>query len=185
MVIWKGVQDWNAFGFFGKGGSGKTTVSFDFALRLLRAGIVDLKVFDDRFLFMDGLVRRDEESKWGSDRLDKRAEFEQEAKLRNKQLDDFLPEIGKDYVIVNNATIWFLCAQDALSYYRKSLSFEEFLNLLASSDPCHEPKNLTEIDLMHSFRQNWNYEQVWLPKPLDILEAVAEAAYETHQQNSP
>lgn len=177
MVIWKESLAWDAFGFFGGGLSGKSTVSFDFALRLLRQGILDIKVFDDRF-FLDGnTVERDPEYTWGEDRTGKRTDFEQEAKSRNKQLEDFLPAIGEKYAL-GNVTIWFLSPSDGLEYRRNDLGFNDFLEFLATKDPYHFLKNPTVNDLIPAFKKEWKYELFWLPKPISVhsLEKLAELA---------
>jgi hypothetical protein len=177
MVIWQKSLAWDAFGFFGGGLSGKSTVSFDFALRLLRDGILDIKVFDDRF-FLDGnTVERDPKYDWGEDRTRKRAEFQQEAKSRNKQLEDFLPAIGEKYAL-GNVTIWFLCPSDDLEYRANPLGFDDFLEFLITKDPFHFLKNPTMDDLLPHFKKEWKYEVFWLPKPVSVhvLEKLAELA---------
>jgi hypothetical protein len=172
MVIWKGEAAWSAFGFFGQGGSGKTTLSFDFSLRLLRDGFLDLKVFDDRLLLDTNTVRRDGESTWGRpDGLGKRTEFEREANSRNMQLDDFLPDVGEEYVL-GDVTIWFLTPTDRPELHRKPLGLSEFLEWLVDKDPFHDLKKPTADDLSPSFRQNWRYELVWVPNLVTILEEL-------------
>lgn len=183
MVIWKQSLAWDAFGFFGGGLSGKSTVSFDFALRLLRDGILDIKVFDDRF-FLDGnTVERDPKyPPYGEDRTGKRTEFEQEAKSRNMQLEDFLPAIGEKYEL-GNVTIWFLSPSDDLEYRRNALGFDDFLEFLAPKDPFHFLKSPTVDDLIPHFKMGWKYELFELRKPISVhvLEKLAELArYQTN-----
>lgn len=177
MVIWKRAAAWSAFGFFGQGGNGKTTLSFDFSLRLLRDAFLDLKVFDDRLLLDSNTVRRDDESTWGRpDGLGKRTEFEREAKSRNMRLDDFLPDVEKRYVL-GDVTIWFLSHTDRPELHREPVSLNVFLEWLAHKDPFHDLKNPTADDLSPSFRQNWRYELVWIPNLPTVLEETTKAAY--------
>jgi hypothetical protein len=123
-VIWKRASAWDAFGFFGGGGSGRTTLSFDFALRLLRDQTLDLGIFDDRFILDSNTIQRDGDNTWGrEDGLGKRREFEEEANSQNKQLNDFLPAKGDQYLL-GHVTIWFLDHRDGLEYYRESLGFK-------------------------------------------------------------
>jgi hypothetical protein len=178
MVIWRHLHFWNGFGFFGQGLSGKTSMSFDFALRLFRDGVDDMKIFDDNFLLENGVLRRHED--WGSDRLGKMAAFEQEVKAKDKQLRDFKP-IDQEVYRVKDATIWFLSAKDGLTNYSKNpCRFDEFLKLLAENNPCHNPDwKPTESNLMPSFSENWTYEHIWLPTP--IPKVVERDAYESYQ----
>jgi hypothetical protein len=176
-VIWKRASAWDAFGFFGGGGSGKTTLSFDFALRLLRDQTLDLRIFDDRFILDSQTIQRDGDNTWGrEDGLGKRREFEEEANSQNKQLNDFLPAKGDQYSL-GHVTIWFLDHRDGLEYYRESLGFMEFLELLTKKDPFHVLKNPTVNDLMPCFKREWKYELILLPKPVSVLETLGQLAY--------
>jgi len=191
MVIWKHAEVWNGFGFFGQGQSGKTTVSFDFASRLLRDGMLEMKVFDDRLLLNAGILKRDiPQDHFGSDRLGKMVLFQCEARIKGKQLTDFSPETGKEYP-VNNATIWFLLPKVEIKEpVWKICSFAEFLRTLAESHPCFNQEwNPTVEKLLPSFKANWRYEQVELPVACkschlvesSTLDAVAEAAYKQYR----
>lgn len=177
------MQFWNGFGFFGQGLSGKTTISFDFALRLFRDGVHDMKIFDDNFLLENGVLKRASTppyGDWGADRLGRIAAFGQEVQAKGKQLCDFKP-IDQEAYQVKDANIWFLSAKDGLTEHSKNpCSFDEFLKLLAENNPCHNPDwKPTESNLMPSFKENWTYEHIWLPT--SIPKAVAQGAYESYR----
>ena len=183
MVIWRHTQFWNGFGFFGQGGSGKTTLTFEFALKLLRDGILDIRIFDDSFLLANGVMRRASMppyGDWGSNRLGKIAEFERGAQTKGRKLTDFKPIDQEEYRVAD-ATIWFLSPKAELQeLVRKSCNFDNFLELLAENHPCHnEEWKPTAEKLLPSFKANWRYEQVWLPTRIDILWGVAQMAYQT------
>ena len=82
MVLWRedDFNPWNAFGFFGQGGAGKSALSFTFARLLIeRDGILlkqstSLKIIDDNFYLNTG--RAWSKNHWGSpDKLGKRKQL--------------------------------------------------------------------------------------------------------------
>lgn len=89
MVVWLNGKEWNGFGFFGRGGTGKTALTFAFAERLLRDDMV-FKIFDDNFLLEQMTIRPFQD--WGSeDCLGKRTAFQSEVQKRCEKIDDFNP----------------------------------------------------------------------------------------------
>lgn len=183
MVIWRHGAVWNGFGVFGQGRRGKTTVTFEFALQLLKNDMLDFRIFDDNFLLFNSIMKRPSTSPygdWGCDRVGRITDFEREARTKGKKLTDFKP-IDQPQYPVNDATIWFLSPRlDLQEVVRNPCGFDAFLELLAANHPCHnEEWQPTSEKLLPSFNASWRYEQVYLQTSIEMLTLAARMAYQT------
>ena len=201
MVLCKIGTDevWNAFGFFGGGNTGKSSLSFIVGRLLVeRDGFVLekerlLKVIDDNFRFENGLVSSDD---WGGDKSGKCREFK-----------ECIARLGHSYVEakpdrqtfrLGSFIGWFLTCNNVPTPVIVRSNRDEYVSKLLTSNPCHSktPQHPTspsqdKIDAspeirnkIHSaFAPSWEYFLVTRmstnsPEDNPMLENLALRAYD-------
>jgi hypothetical protein len=194
MVICKRSEKgllWNAFGFLGQGGAGKSSLSFILGRLLvemdhfiIEAG-TSLKILDDNFTLENGLVSS---SNWGGDTMGKQQQFidclkkvghsDQEARPLNHSF-----KIG-------TFRSWLLLSGEVSQYVIQQTDRDDFIRTLLPLNPCHSPRQ-DEIDgspqirehIRGSFDPSWNYAIVTRRNTRSredepLLEKLAREAYD-------
>jgi len=169
LVIWREKDRdkfWNAFGFFGKGGAGKTSLTFILAKLLVeKDGLIvrndtALKVIDDNFTIENRVVSSTD---WSGDKLGKQQQFvDSLAALGHSEI-EARPNNGKFQI--GTFIGWLLvCDNNVPRYTITESNRDEFVSRLLGLDPCHSPSQV-EIDsqpqlrkeIRDRFHVSWDY----------------------------
>ncbi|MGO9643686.1 MAG: hypothetical protein ACLPY5_02945 [Candidatus Bathyarchaeia archaeon] len=199
LIIWKkdgGGKFWNAFGFFGKGGAGKTTLTFILAKLLVEKNELmvrngtSLKVIDDNFTLENRVVSS---SDWGSDKLGKQQLFIDSLRALGHSDIEARPNKG-EFQIATFIGWLLVCDNNVPKYTITKSTRDEFVNILLGLDPCHSHSQ-AEINLQPRLREeirerfdvSWNYcivrrHNTQSAEDEPMLEDLALKAYEDWHQ---
>jgi hypothetical protein len=181
LVIWKGSDSWNGFGFFGESRHGKTPLSFAFARLLVDSGLDEVKVFDDCFESEQGKVRQCRV--WGNRNAlgeEYYNELVETLRKHGRTISEIYPfheqfEIGK-------MTIWLLlfCEREVLFRMEKG-AYDRFLDDLMKSNPFrwNQPKPDRKI-AEERLKMVWDYSLIYRNPDTTrmLIDALATKAFE-------
>lgn len=201
MVICKTKEEelWSAFGFFGGGSAGKSSLSFGLARLLVeRDGFIvnegySLKVIDDNFTLENGIVSSDD---WGGDKTGKCCEFVECLESLGHSHIEARPQ--KQAFALGTLTAWFIICEDVPTPLIAKATRDDFIVNLLSSNPCHgksgehptspsqeEINSSSQIreKIRNSFASSWAYfivkrRNTQSPKDGPMLDDLASKAYD-------